>query len=214
MEIKDRISQWVDSHRAELLRDIGRLVAVKSVRGEPAEARPLAPGRAGRWTRPWPSAGSTALRRKCTAAPWARPSSAASPARWTSSDTWTWWARARLGHRPLHRHGKGRRLPLRPRHGRRQGPGGDRPLCHALPEGAGVELSHGCRLIMGTDEESGSGDLPYFYKDNAPAPTPSRPTRASPSTTRRRAAGRRTSAPAGRSRTRCRAWPRSTAASA
>ena len=45
MEIKDRISQWVDSHRAELLRDIGRLVAVESVRG-------------GRALRPWAAQGA------------------------------------------------------------------------------------------------------------------------------------------------------------
>ena len=34
----------------------------------------------------------------------------------------------------------------------------------------GVPLKANCRMIMGTNEESGSGDLPYFYKDNAPAP--------------------------------------------
>ena len=30
---------------------------------------------------------------------------------------------------------------------------------------------HGnARLLMGTDEESGSGDLPFYYKVHAPAP--------------------------------------------
>ena len=32
MTLQERISQWVDAHEAELIRDIGRLVAVKSVR--------------------------------------------------------------------------------------------------------------------------------------------------------------------------------------
>ena len=34
MTVQERISQWVDAHEAELIRDIGRLVAVRSVRGE------------------------------------------------------------------------------------------------------------------------------------------------------------------------------------
>ena len=34
----------------------------------------------------------------------------------------------------------------------------------------GLPLRHGCRLIMGTDEESGSADLPYYYSEHAPAP--------------------------------------------
>ena len=34
----------------------------------------------------------------------------------------------------------------------------------------GIELRNGCRLIMGTDEESGSGDLPYYYSEHASAP--------------------------------------------
>lgn len=34
----------------------------------------------------------------------------------------------------------------------------------------GLPLKHGCRLIMGTDEESGSEDLPYYYSKHAPAP--------------------------------------------
>ena len=34
----------------------------------------------------------------------------------------------------------------------------------------GIPMKQGCRLIMGTDEESGSGDLPYYYSKHAPAP--------------------------------------------
>ena len=41
MTVKERISQWVDAHEQDMIRDIARLVAVKSVRGEP---EPGAPG--------------------------------------------------------------------------------------------------------------------------------------------------------------------------
>lgn len=34
----------------------------------------------------------------------------------------------------------------------------------------GIELSKNVRLILGTDEESGSGDLPYYFKKQAPPP--------------------------------------------
>ena len=34
----------------------------------------------------------------------------------------------------------------------------------------GVELEHGCRLLFGTDEETGSGDLHYYYDEHEPAP--------------------------------------------
>ena len=88
MEIKEKISEWVDAHRDELLRDIGRLVAIKSVRGEPLEDAPFGPGPprgAGRGH--GPLRGSTALRRKYTAAPSAWPNSAHCPARWISSAT-------------------------------------------------------------------------------------------------------------------------------
>lgn len=34
----------------------------------------------------------------------------------------------------------------------------------------GLPLSAGCRLILGTDEESGSGDIAYYYKKEDPAP--------------------------------------------
>ena len=69
MTVKERISQWVDAHEQDMIRDIARLVAVKSVRGEP---EPGAPAPGPRWTRPWPSARSTALKPRCTAAPSAR----------------------------------------------------------------------------------------------------------------------------------------------
>jgi succinyl-diaminopimelate desuccinylase len=42
--IKDRISRWVDQREADIIADISRLVAVKSIRGEAAEGRPFGEG--------------------------------------------------------------------------------------------------------------------------------------------------------------------------
>ena len=44
MGIDTRISEWIDAHADELVRDIGRLVAVPSVRGEPEPDAPFGPG--------------------------------------------------------------------------------------------------------------------------------------------------------------------------
>ena len=44
MTVKERISQWVDAHEQDMIRDIARLVAVKSVRGEPEPGAPFGPG--------------------------------------------------------------------------------------------------------------------------------------------------------------------------
>ena len=70
----------------------------------------------------------------------------------------------------------------------------------------GVELSHGCRLIMGTDEESGSGDLPYFYKDNAPAPNTVTPDTGFPVYNTEKGRWAPDLSAAGQVRTPCRAW--------
>ena len=72
MTLQERISQWVDAHEAELIRDIGRLVAVKSVRGEPEPDAPFGPGPRAALDEALPSALNTALRPRSTAGPSAR----------------------------------------------------------------------------------------------------------------------------------------------
>jgi succinyl-diaminopimelate desuccinylase len=42
--MKSRIGAWFDAHREELLRDLGRLIAVKSVRGEALPGKPYGDG--------------------------------------------------------------------------------------------------------------------------------------------------------------------------
>ena len=44
MMIEKRISDWIDSHRDEFLRDVARMVAIESVGGESAPDAPFGPG--------------------------------------------------------------------------------------------------------------------------------------------------------------------------
>jgi succinyl-diaminopimelate desuccinylase len=44
MDIKERISKWVDEREADIIADISRLVAVKSIRGEASEGKPFGEG--------------------------------------------------------------------------------------------------------------------------------------------------------------------------
>lgn len=44
INLHEQISRWVDAHREEFLRDTARLVAVKSVREDPAPGAPFGPG--------------------------------------------------------------------------------------------------------------------------------------------------------------------------
>ena len=171
MEIKDRISQWVDSHRAELLRDIGRLVAVKSVRGEPAEGAPFGPGPRRALDEALALCGEYGFETKMYGG-------AVGAAFFSEKPS----ALDILGHLDVVGEGEGwdtdPYTATEKDDGCLYGRGTDDdkgPIVIALYalrclKELGVELSHGIRLIMGTDEESGSGDLPYFYNTNAPAP--------------------------------------------
>ena len=40
-DLENRISQWVEKHRDSYIRDVARLVAIKSVSGEAEEGKPL-----------------------------------------------------------------------------------------------------------------------------------------------------------------------------
>jgi len=44
MDLQNRISQWIDAHRDGLLADLSRLVAIPSVRGEAEPGKPFGPG--------------------------------------------------------------------------------------------------------------------------------------------------------------------------
>lgn len=166
----DDISRWVDAHREDLIRDTARLVSIKSVRGEALPDAPfgLEPRRAldeavamcneyGFKTEIHGGAVGTADMND-------------NPA---GLDI--------LGH--LDVVGEGPGWDTDPyvcveRDGCLYGRGTDDdkgPIAAALlamrcVRELGVPLVKNVRLIMGTDEESGSGDLPYYYKNHAPAP--------------------------------------------
>ncbi len=171
MEIKEKISEWVDAHRDELLRDIGRLVAIKSVRGEPLEDAPFGPGPRAALDEAMALCGEYGFATKIYGG-------AVGVAEFSSLPS----ALDILGHLDVVGEGEGwdtdPYTATEKDDGCLYGRGTDDdkgPIVIALYamrclKELGIELSHGCRLIMGTDEESGSGDLPYFYNTNAPAP--------------------------------------------
>lgn len=172
-ELKNRISQWVDAHEKELLADVARLVAVKSVKGEPEEHSPF-------------GAGVAAALREALAL--------CAERGFPVKNYHDRVGIADLGDKPaiidilghLDVVGEGAlsewdtdpyTLTIKD-DGCAYGRGviDDKgPLVAALyamicVRELGVPLAHGARLIMGTDEESGMEDLPCYYAENAPAP--------------------------------------------
>lgn len=171
MTLQERISQWVDAHEAELIRDIGRLVAVKSVRGEPGPDAPFGPG---------PRAALDEALALCSEYGFA---TALYGGAVGTADMNALPARVDiLGHLDVVAEGAGWDTPpyeaVLKGDGCLYGRGTDDdkgPIVMALfamrcVRELGLPLRHGCRLIMGTDEESGSADLPYYYSEHAPAP--------------------------------------------
>ncbi len=171
MELKDRISHWVDAHVDDLIRDVGRLVAVRSVRGESAPGAPFGPG---------PRAALDEALAMCREYGFETEiyGGAVGVASFNSLPS----ELDILGHLDVVGEGEGWDTdPYRVTVGSDgclygRGTDDDKgPVAVALMalrclRELGVELRSGCRLIMGTDEEPGSEDLPYFYRENAPAP--------------------------------------------
>lgn len=171
MTLKERISQWVDSHEADIIRDIGRLVAVKSVRGEPEPDAPFGPG---------PRAALDEALALCAEQGFTTELYGGAVG---TADLNNLPSRVDiLGHLDVVAEGAGWETPpyeaVLKGDGCLYGRGTDDdkgPVVMALyamrcVRELGLPLKHGCRLIMGTDEESGSGDLPYYYSNHEPAP--------------------------------------------
>lgn len=170
MSIEERISAWVDAHEQELIRDIGRLVAVKSVRGEPAPDAPFGPG---------PRAALDEALALCSEYGFETENYSGAVG---TADLNRLPSRLDiLGHLDVVAEGTGWDTPpyeaVLKSDGCLYGRGTDDdkgPIVMALfamrcVRELGIPLKHGCRLIMGTDEESGSGDLRYYYSEHAPA---------------------------------------------
>ena len=171
MTVKERISQWVDAHEQDMIRDIARLVAVKSVRGEPEPGAPFGPG---------PRAALDEAQALCA-------EHGFKPAMYGgavgTADLNDLPSRVDiLAHLDVVAEGAGWDTPpyeaVLKGDGCLYGRGTDDdkgPVVMALyamrcVRELGIPMKQGCRLIMGTDEESGSGDLPYYYSKHAPAP--------------------------------------------
>lgn len=171
MRIEERISEWMDAHRDEFLRDVARMVAVESVSGESAPDAPFGPG---------PRAALDEMLKLCSEYGFKTDIYHGAMG---SADYNDEAARLDiLGHLDVVGPGDGwdtdpYKATLKP-DGCLYGRGTDDdkgPVVEALYamrclKELGVELSHGCRLLFGTDEENGSGDLHYYYDEHAPAP--------------------------------------------
>lgn len=169
--IEKRISDWIDSHRDEFLRDVARMVAIESVGGKSAPDAPFGPG---------PRAALGEMLKLCGEYGFATDIYHGAMG---SADYNGKAARLDiLGHLDVVGPGDGwdtdpYKATLKD-DGCLYGRGTDDdkgPVVEALYamrclKELGVELEHGCRLLFGTDEETGSGDLHYYYDEHEPAP--------------------------------------------
>jgi succinyl-diaminopimelate desuccinylase len=172
-EIKNKISAWVDAHESELIADIARLVAIKSVKGEPEENAPFGAGPARALAEAVALCGERGFATKVYDNAIATADLNDLPA-----------ALDILGHLDVVGEGALDGWDTDPYtltvkdDGCAYGRGGidDKgPVVAALyamicVRELGLPLKAGVRLIMGTDEESGSDDLPHYYAHNSPAP--------------------------------------------
>lgn len=169
MDIKERISKWVDEREADIIADISRLVAVKSMRGEASEGKPFGEGPA--------EALSLALD-ICREHGF----------KVINHDNYVMTADMNdketvmdiLAHLDVVGVGEGwdsDPFKAEVRDGCLYGRGTDDdkgPAIMALYAMKCIkelgEDRKNVRLILGTDEESGSGDVKYYYERNKPAP--------------------------------------------
>lgn len=171
MTLDERISEWIDAHEAEFLRDVSRMIAVPSVGGEPEPGAPF--GVAAR-------AALDEMLKLCGEYGFATEiyHGAMGSADYNDKPA----ALDILGHLDVVGPGEGWDTDpftaVLKDDGCLYGRGTDDdkgPMVEALYafrclKELGVELKRGCRLLFGTDEENGSGDLRYYYDEHSPAP--------------------------------------------
>ena len=171
MTMQEKISRWVEDRREEYLRDVGRLVAIRSVSGEAREGMPFGEGPAAALKEALRLAGELGFATK-------------------DYDGYVMTADLLEGERALDilAHldvvGEGDGWDTDPytaveKDGCLYGRGTDDdkgPAVAALyamacaRAVAGDRLKKNARLILGTDEESGSGDIRYYYARETSAP--------------------------------------------
>ncbi len=171
MTIQEKISKWVETRRDDYLRDVSRLVSIKSVAGEAMEGMPFGEGPAAALAEAMKIAGEQGFLTK-------------------DYDGYVMTADLRTGETALDilAHldvvGEGDGWETDPytaveKDGCLYGRGTDDDKGPAVAamyamacvrDVAGDELKKNVRLILGTDEESGSRDIRYYYQRERSAP--------------------------------------------
>lgn len=170
MDIRERISEWVDAHEEKIIGDISRLVAIRSVASEPAPGMPFGEG---------PAAVLAEAEKLCEE----------HGLRVTNYDNYALSADLNenesavdiLAHLDVVAEGEGWSSdPYKAeiRDGCLYGRGTDDDKGPAVASvyalsclrELGIPLKKNARLILGTDEESGSKDIEYYYSKVPPAP--------------------------------------------
>lgn len=170
MILKNKISEWIDAHESDLIRDTARLVAIRSVKGDPAPGAPFGEGPKRALDEALAiCAGYGFAVREYGGCVGTADLNGLSP----KLDI--------LGHLDVVGEGEGwdtDPYTAEVKDGCLYGRGTDDdkgPVAAALlamrcVKDLGVPLKYNTRLIMGTDEESGSGDLPHYYSREKAAP--------------------------------------------
>lgn len=170
--MKEQIIRWMENHREELLEDLKTLCRIRSVTGEPAENAPYGEG---------PAAALAAAMEMCrgygfevTNYDWHVAAADLGSAEGRALDI--------LAHLDVVGEGDGWATdPYEPvikedgciyGRGVADDKGGAVAALYAMRcvKELGLPLKSGCRLLLGTDEENGSGDIAYYYKREKPAP--------------------------------------------
>ena len=169
--MEQRIKQWVEAHREEFLEDLKGLIAIPSVRGTPAPEAPF--GRE-------PKAALDYVLRRAAEMGFATENHAnavgtadlsALPRRLDilahldvvdAGEGWDSDPFAAVVREDGCLYGRGVADD--------KGPAMAALYAMRCVQALQLPLSGSCRMIFGTDEESGMGDLPLYYAGNAPAP--------------------------------------------
>ena len=170
MDLERYFDQWVEDHRQDLIRDITRLVAVPSVKGEAEPGAPFGPGPAqalhealalcqeyGFATKNFDNyVGTASLNDQETVLDILGHLDVVDPGEGWDSDPYQAFERDGM------LYGRGTDDD--------KGPVIASLLAMRAVRDSGIPLKYNARLIMGTDEESGSGDLEYYFARAVSAP--------------------------------------------
>lgn len=170
MDIKAFVERWVDEHRDEMLRDIGTLVAVNSIRGEAAPGAPFGEGPAEALRRALDMCASYGFAVKNydgyvgTADMNDKPAALDILAHLDIVDAGAGWDTDpfTIVEKDGCLYGRGTDDD--------KGPAVAALYAMRAVRESGLELKGNVRLVLGTDEECGSSDLRYYFSKEKSAP--------------------------------------------